>query len=79
MNFTDGNWLSRVTGYNVRRSTDAGLPRPSWPLLASNIDDQDLATPGKQWTDTSGNPPLGAVWFYEVAAYNIRCPAEGPY
>jgi len=79
INFTDGNWLSRVTGYNVRRSTDASLPKPTWPLLALNVNDQDLATPGKQWTDTNGNPPVGVVWFYEVAAYNVRCPAEGPY
>ena len=38
----------------------------------------DEATPNKQWVDTSGDVPPSGIWYYLVAAYNNRCPAEGP-
>jgi len=78
LNFMDPNQPEQVTGYNIYRSTDPGLPHENWSLVASNVIDMDEATPNKQWVDTSGDP---GNWYYQVAAYNHHCPgenAEGP-
>jgi len=40
---------------------------------------QDPGRPDHQWIDTSGDdPPVGEVFYYEGAAYNAGCSAEGP-
>jgi hypothetical protein len=79
LNWYDWNQPDQVTGYNVYRSADPGLPNEQWDLVASDIVDGDEATANNQWIDQSGDPgPL----YYQVAAYNHRCPAqtaEGPW
>ena len=69
-----------VTGYNVYRSWDPGLPHEQWDLVASDIVDGDGATPNNQWIDQGG--ATGGPYYYQVAAYNHDCPvdtAEGPW
>jgi uncharacterized repeat protein (TIGR01451 family) len=78
LNFMDSNQPDQVTGYNVYRSSDAGLPPGDWPLVASDVIDMDEATSNKQWIDTTGDTSPTGIWFYSVSAYNHRCPAEGP-
>ncbi|MCP3978606.1 MAG: DUF11 domain-containing protein [bacterium] len=78
LHFMDPNQPDQITGYNVYRSSDQSVPRDQWPVVASNVIDMDEATPNKQWVDTSGDEPPGGVWYYDVTAYNDRCPAEGP-
>ena len=56
----------------------AGLDPGSWPLVADDIIDGDEATPNKQWVDISGDVSPSGLWFYQIAAYNHRCPSEGP-
>jgi hypothetical protein len=79
LNWYDWNQPEQVTGYNVYRSSDPGLPHDQWDLIASDIVDGDDATPNNQWIDQSDDPgPL----YYQVAAYNHHCPAEtaeGPW
>ena len=81
LNFMDPNQANQVTGYNVYRTHDPALPHDEWPQVASDVVDMDEATLNKQWIDTSGDdPPTGyTVWYYQVTAYNHRCPAEGPW
>ena len=80
LDYQDPNQPMQVTGYNVRRSSNAALPKSSWPLLATNVVDMDAATPNRQWVDTTGTaPPQGQVWYYEVTAVNVSCGAEGPF
>jgi len=80
LDYQDPNQPMQVTGYNVRRSSNAALPKSSWPLLATNVVDMDAATPNRQWVDTTGTaPPQGQVWYYEVTAFNVACGAEGPF
>ena len=78
LNFQDPNQPSQVTGYNVYRSSDAGLPPGEWPLVASDVIDMDESEPNLQWVDSSGDISPTGVWYYDIAAYNHRCPAEGP-
>jgi len=45
-------------------------------------DKADEATPNKQWVDTSGDVSPSGIWYFQVTAYNNRCPAqtaEGPF
>ena len=82
LNFQDPNQPDAVTGYNIYRSSDAGLPHGQWPRLADDVIDMDEAEPNKQWTDTSGDVSPTGSWFYQVAPYNHDCPsdtAEGPW
>jgi hypothetical protein len=80
LDYQDPNQPTQVTGYNARRSSNAALPKASWPILATNVVDMDAATPNRQWVDTTGTaPPLGQVWYYEVTAFNASCGAEGPF
>jgi uncharacterized repeat protein (TIGR01451 family) len=79
LHFQDGNQPNQVTGYNVYRSSDASLPRSSWPLVASDVIDMDEATPNKQWVDTSGDVSPTDIWYYDLTAYNSACNAEGPF
>jgi hypothetical protein len=74
----DPNQPDQVTGYNVYRSPDAGLPPGDWPLVASDVIDMDEAASNKQWIDTTGDISPTGIWFYSISAYNHRCPAEGP-
>jgi hypothetical protein len=78
LHFMDPNQPDQVTGYNVYRSSDASVPAGSWPRVASDIIDMDEATPNKQWVDRSGDVSPSSRWYYQVTAYNHRCPAEGP-
>ena len=78
LTFQDPNPPSQVTGYNVYRSSDAGLPPASWPLLASDVVDMDAGTPNNQWVDSSGDVSPGCVWYYQVTAFSSVCAAEGP-
>jgi hypothetical protein len=79
LDITDPNPASQVTGYNIYR---ANQPQPSpspWTLLGANVVDNDPGMPNVQWTDTSGaTPALGAVFYYQVTAFNQGCGSEGP-
>ena len=80
LNRQDPNQPDQRTGWNIRRSNNAALPKSSWPLVGSNVVDMDAGTPNDQWTDHSGDDPSPAsVWYYEVTTYNTNCPAEGPF
>jgi hypothetical protein len=82
LHFQDPNQLGAVTGYNVYRSPDAGLPHDQWPLMADNVIDMDESEPNKQWVDTSGDVSPSGVWYFQVAPYNQECPeqtAVGPW
>jgi uncharacterized repeat protein (TIGR01451 family) len=79
LTFQDFNQPAQVTGYNVYRSDNLALPPATWPLVASDIVDGDTATPNNQWADTSGDPPPGGIWYYNVTAWNSSCNAEGPF
>ena len=79
LDFQDPNQPSEVTGYNVYRSSNAGLDPSLWPLVASNVIDMDEATPNKQWTDQSNDVSPSGIWFYEIAPLNAVCDAEGPW
>ena len=74
----DPNQPSNVTGYNVYRSSDAGLPFGSWPLVDYNVVDMDAATPNKQWVDDTGDVSPSGTWYYQILAYNAPCDGEGP-
>jgi uncharacterized repeat protein (TIGR01451 family) len=78
LHFQDPNQAAHVTGYNIYRSHDAGLPPDQWPQIASDVVDMDAGEPNNQWVDTSGDVSPTGIWYYDVAAYNHRCPAEGP-
>ena len=78
MHFTDSNLQECVTGYNVYRASDAGLPRDSWDQVALDTLDLDETTPEIQWTDASGDTSPTGAWFYDVVAYNNPCGVEGP-
>jgi uncharacterized repeat protein (TIGR01451 family) len=78
IHFQDPNQPSQTTGYNVYRSSDAATPPGEWPLVASDIVDMDEEEPDRQWVDSTGDVSPTGVWFYQVTAYNSRCPAEGP-
>jgi hypothetical protein len=79
LDITDPNPISQVTGYNVYRASQPQPPPAPWTLLAADVTDNDPGTPGVQWTDTSGaTPALGAVFFYQVTAFNHACGCEGP-
>jgi hypothetical protein len=78
LDFQDPNQSTAVTGYNVYRSSDAGLPADQWPQVASDVVDMDEVEPYVQWVDESGDVSPTGVWYYEVTAYNNACGAEGP-
>jgi len=78
LHFMDPNQPTQITGYNVYRSSDAAAPPASWPQVASNIEDGDAMTPNQQWVDDTGDVSPTGIWFYQIAANNVRCPAEGP-
>jgi hypothetical protein len=78
LDFMDFNQPDQVTGYHIYRSSDSELPPETWPLVATDIVDGDEATPNNQWVDTSGDVSPSDVWYYQITAYNHRCPAEGP-
>jgi len=75
LNFTDSNAPSNVTGYNVYRSAAATGP---WTKIGSNAVDTDPGTPNIQIVDSSGES-CGGMCYFEVAAYNANCNAEGPW
>jgi hypothetical protein len=82
LNFQDPNQPTQITGYNIYRSSDSVPPPSTWPLVASDVIDMDEATPNKQWVDTSGDVSPSSIWYFQVTAYNNRCPAqtaEGPF
>jgi hypothetical protein len=82
LHFQDPNQLGAVTGYDVYRSSDAGLPHEQWPLVAYDAPDMDEFEPNRQWIDTSGDVSPSGVWYYQIAPYNHVCPAqtaEGPW
>ena len=75
----DPNQQEQVTGYNIYRSQDPALEAGSWDRVVSDILDRDTQTPNGQVQDTSGDPLApGAVFYYDGAAFNSHCPAEGP-
>jgi hypothetical protein len=82
LHFQDPNQRSAVTGYNVYRSSDAGLPHGQWSSMADDVIDMDESEPNKQWVDTTGDISPSGIWYYQVAPYNHECPeqtAEGPW
>ncbi len=78
LNFQDPNQPSQVTGYNVYRASRLG-PGSDVQLVASDVTDMDESEPNIQWVDSSGDASPTGLWYYFVAAYNHRCPAEGPF
>ena len=64
--------LSLETSVELLRRA-RGETAPEWFAV-----DMDEATPNKQWVDTSGDIPPSGIWYYQITAYNHRCPAEGP-
>jgi SdrD B-like protein/FG-GAP repeat protein/VCBS repeat protein len=79
LDISDPNPFSHVTGYNVYRASQVQLPPSQWTLLGANVTDNDPSTPNIQWTDTTGDTPaLGTVFYYQAAAFNQLCGAEGP-
>jgi uncharacterized repeat protein (TIGR01451 family) len=78
LDFSDTNQAEQVTGYNIYRSSDAGLDPLLWPQVADDVTDAFEGVPDIQWVDTSGDEPPSGVWYYGVAAYNSACDAEGP-
>jgi hypothetical protein len=74
LHYQDPNQPSDVTGYNVYRSSSPAGP---WTVIGSNVVDMDEGTPDNQYVDQTGD--VGGPWFYEVAAWNDACGAEGPY
>jgi hypothetical protein len=82
LNFQDANQPTQITGYNIYRSSDSVPPPSTWPWVASDVIDMDEATPNKQWVDISGDVSPSGIWYFQVTAYNSRCPAqtaEGPF
>jgi len=79
LDYQDPNQPEQVTGYNVYRSSVASQPPAEWPLVATDVIDMDEATPNRQWVDQSGDVSPTGAWYYQVTAYNHRCPAEGPF
>ena len=75
----DFNQPDQVSGYNIYRSSDPAIDPATWPLVADDIVDGDAGTPNKQWVDISGDVSPSDVWYYQVTAFNNRCPAEGPF
>jgi hypothetical protein len=75
----DPNPAGDGTGYNVYRSSVAGLSQSDWTLLATDVTDEDTAAPGVQWTDTSEDPSPTGIWYYQVAPYDGLCGAVGPW
>jgi hypothetical protein len=78
LDIQDFNQPNQVSGYNIYRSSDAGLDPALWPLLASDIVDGDTATPNIQYVDDTGDTSPSGFWYYDVTAYNSACDAEGP-
>jgi hypothetical protein len=76
LNFQDPNQTNQRTGWNIRRSSDSGLPKNTWPLIGTNVTDMDAGAANYQYTDITG---ASGTWFYEVTAYNSYCAAEGPF
>ncbi len=74
----DPNQPKDVTGYDIYRDSDASVPRTGWPMVGSNVIDEDPAEPGAQWTDASGDSSPTGVWFYDAAAVDLDCDVEGP-
>ena len=74
IHYADPNQPADVTGYNVYR---ASAPAGPWILLDSNVQDVDTGTPGLQYVDATGD--ASQVWYYQVAAFNQACRAEGPW
>lgn len=80
LNWQDPNQANQRTGWNIRRSNNASLPKDTWHLEGSNVVDMDQSTPNYQWTDHSGDDPgPGGIWYYQLTTYNLNCPAEGPF
>ncbi|NMC00358.1 MAG: hypothetical protein GYA35_08785, partial [Thermoanaerobaculaceae bacterium] len=80
LNWQDPNQTNQRTGWNIRRSNNASLPKDTWPLVGSNVVDMDQGTANYQWTDHSGDDPSpSSIWYYQVTTYNNNCPAEGPF
>lgn len=79
LTFLDPNQPSQITGYNVYRSETPQGPAGAWPLVASDVIDQDEATANKQWIDSTGDISSTGIYYYRITAYNHRCPAEGPF
>jgi hypothetical protein len=74
IHYQDPNQPADVTGYNVYRASNPAGP---WTLIGSNVVDMNAGTPNNQYVDTSGD--VGGPWYYQVAAWNEACGAEGPY
>jgi hypothetical protein len=74
IHFQDPNQPADVTGYNVYR---AAAPAGPWVLLGSNVVDMDEVTADIQYVDQTGD--VGGPWYYQVAAWNDTCAAEGPW
>jgi hypothetical protein len=82
LHFQDANQSTEVTGYNIYRASDPRLAADPASRFAADITDMDAATPDTQWIDTSGDVSPTGIWYFQVTAFNHRCPAqsaEGPF
>jgi hypothetical protein len=82
LDFQDPNQPTQVSGYNVYRSSTPAPAPSTWPRVAFDVVDMDAVTPNNQWVDTSGDLPPAGIWYFQVTAYDNRCPAqtaEGPF
>ena len=66
---------SRVT--TMATLDRSGSPAGPRTLLGSNVVDMDEGTPNIQYVDQTGD--VGGPWYYQVAAWNDACGAEGPW
>lgn len=75
LDFMDPNQPSVVTGYNVYRAPSSSGP---WTLIASNVVNMDNSLPNLHYVDSSGTN-CGGTCYFQIAAYNGSCGAEGPW
>jgi poly(3-hydroxybutyrate) depolymerase len=79
LTFQDPNPTGSTTGVNVYRSSAPFLAPEAWDLVGSDAPDQDPVEPDHQWADASGETPSpGEAFYYDGAAYDSTCSAEGP-
>ena len=79
LHLEDPNPATEVTGYTIYRSATPSQGLAGWSVLARDAGDEDPATPGIQWSDTSGENPATGLWFYLAAPYHAPCNVEGPW
>ncbi len=52
--------------YNIYRGTNDPNPANWGPAIAAGVTDEDLVTPGIQWTDVNALSATGSDYYYKV-------------